>query len=285
MLFRSISNMLGAYDDNTSDPSSEMFAPEITVIQMPFEGYVSSVSLSSDNEKMVVTMGGYGNEANVFFSNNAGAEEPTFTAKQGNLPLMPVYSSIFEMTTGDVLIGTEHGVYKTENIAGTPDWVKAGFNMGDVPVMEMKQQTTYKEGQMVPMIVDTTTVMIPYPGTNNHGVIYAATYGKGIFRCETYRQHSGDDVNETPVMAESKVELYPNPVRNVATVRFNLEQNTTVSYQVYDMTGRLVRVENLGNLTEGRHEINVTMDDMAKGAYLLRLNAGNSSSNVKFMIQ
>ena len=283
-----ITNMLNAYDAATSTSTDTLnFAPVVTVIELPVDGRgVSSIALSSDKKKMVVTLSGYGQDNYVLFSDNADAETPTFTSKQGDLPLMPVYSSVYEMTTGDVLLGTEHGIYKTENIAAsTPNWVNASVNVGDVPVMDLKQQTIYKADQQVPMIVDTVTVMVPYPGTNNHGVIYAATYGKGIFRCENYRQHSGDDVTETPVVANSKVELYPNPVRNAATVRFDLGQNTNVSYQVYDMTGRVVRTENLGNLIEGKHEVNVPMNDMATGAYLLRLNAGSSSSTVKFMVQ
>ena len=282
-----ITNMLGAYDAATSTSTDSVnYAPVVTTIELPVDGRgVSSIALSSDKKKLVVTLSGYGNDTYVLYSNNFDAAEPTFTSKQGDLPLMPVYSSIYEMTTGDVLIGTEHGVYKTDNIGGTPEWVRAGINMGDVPVMDLKQQTIYKEGQFVPMIVDTVTVMVPFAGTNNHGVIYAATYGKGIFRCETYRQHSGTSVSETPAVAQSKVELYPNPVRSAATVRFDLDQNTMVSYQVYDMTGRLVRAENLGTLTEGKHEINVSMDDMATGAYLLRLNAGKNTTSVKFMVQ
>ena len=57
-----------------------------------------------------------------------------------------------------------------------------------------------------------------------------------------------------------------------------------VSYQVYDMSGRMVKMETLGNFAQGKHEVNVSMNDLAKGAYVLRLNAGSNTSSVKFMV-
>lgn len=281
-----VKNMKAAVDDSTSNPSASQFAPVATVIELPVEGqYVTSIALSSNNKEMIVTLGNYGNETYVLYSTNADADEPTFVSKQGDLDPMPVYSSIIEMTTGDIFLGTEHGIYKAENI-NEGKWVKADANMGDVPVMELKQQTIYKADQMVPMYVDTTVVMVPFAGTNNQGVIYAATYGKGLYRCDTYRLHSGNNVPETPMVnVNSKVEIYPNPVRESAMIRFDLSQTASVSYQVYDMTGRLVKVENMGNLMEGEYELNISVDGLSAGSYVLRLNAGNSTSSAKFMVQ
>ena len=281
-----ITNMNAAVDDATSTSGSEDFAPVITEIELPVDGRaITSLSISNNNKKVIATVGNYGYDSYVFFSNNANASAPEFVSKQGDLPLMPVYSSVYEMTTGHVLLGTEHGVYRAKSMNGDPTWEKVDTNMGDVPVMELKQQTIYHETQYVPMVVDAnTTVMVPYAGVNNQGVIYGATYGRGLFRCETYRLHSGDNVPEMPVQA-SKLEVYPNPVNGAAKVRFNLNQPSAVSYQVYDLVGRMVKVENLGTFGEGSHEISVSVDGLATGAYVLRLNAGGNTSSVKFMIQ
>jgi hypothetical protein len=108
--------------------------------------------------------------------------------------------------------------------------------------------------------------------------------GRGLFRCETYRQ-SSTSVPETPaITAQSKLNMYPNPVRDEAKVSFELNDNAMVSYQVYDMSGRLVKVENLGYYAQGKHEANVVVNDLAKGAYVLRLDAGSFTSSVKFMV-
>ncbi len=290
-----VTNLRQAVDAYTACPDSADFVCEVnSKITLPVDGQVvTSISIYPDDaNKIVVTLGNYGNESYVLYSDNALSNNPTFEVKQGNLPAMPVYSSVYTSTydgasNGHVLIGTDHGVYRTTNIAASsPEWTLEAANMGDVPVMDLKQQLMYQEDKSVTVVLDSiTTVTTVYPGTNNQGVIYAATFGRGLFRCETYRQHSGTSVPETPVVVEnSKVTMYPNPVRDAAKVCFELVDNTNVSYQVYDMSGRMVKTEVLGNFAEGKHEVNVNMNGLAKGAYVLRLNAGSRTSSVKFMV-
>jgi hypothetical protein len=133
--------------------------------------------------------------------------------------------------------------------------------------------------------IDSVTTVTEYPAINNEGVIYAATYGRGLFRCETYRQNSGESVPETPaVVFESKLTMYPNPVRDEAKISFEVNDNVNVSYQMFDMSGRMVQTESLGRFDEGKHEVNVMVNNLAKGAYVLRLNAGSHTSSVKFMV-
>ena len=289
-----VSNLRHAVDAYTAHPDSADFAPVLTEMPLPTTTQcVTSIAVYSENaDKLVVTLGNYGNDNYILYSSNALSNAPTFAEKQGNLPKMPVYSSVYTSTydganQGHVLIGTDHGIYRTTNIGATsPVWTLESDNMGDVPVLDMKQQIVFQEDQVVTTIIDTVAVETIYPGTNNQGVIYAATYGRGLFRCETYRQHSGTSVPETPsVTVQSKLNMYPNPVRDEAKVRFQLNENTNVSYQVYDMSGRMVKMESLGYFTEGmEHEVNVTVNDLAKGAYVLRLNAGSQNSSVKFMV-
>ena len=82
-----------------------------TTVELPIDGQcITSVSFDPRNSnKVVITCGNYGNESYVFYSTNALSDNPVFTSVQGNLPLMPVYSSLIEMGTGDVIIGTERG--------------------------------------------------------------------------------------------------------------------------------------------------------------------------------
>ena len=286
-----ISNLSGAVDESTSTYGSDDFAPEVSMITLPVSQCVTSVSIfTDDSNKVVVTLGNYGNRNYVFYSDNALSNDPNFTSKQGNLPKMPVYASVFTSTydgetTGHVLIGTDRGVYRTIDInAASPVWVAENDNMGQVPVLDLKQQKTYQPDKEVVTVVDSVEVVTVYPGVKNQGTIYAATYGRGLFVCETYHQNSEANVSEMPAAAQSKVTMYPNPVRDAANVSFEMNSDASVSYQVYDLSGRMVKVESLGRLTEGKHEINVSMEGLAKGAYVLRLNLGNETSTVKFMV-
>lgn len=290
-----VTNLRPAVDAATATSDSAGYVCEKKKdIMLPIEGQVvTSIAIyPEDANKVVVTLANYGNETYVLYSDNALSDNPTFTAKQGNLPAMPVYSSVYTSTydgaaNGHVLVGTDHGVYRTTNIAASsPEWTLVSDNLGDVPVMDLKQQLLYQEDKTITVVLDSvTSVTTVYPGANNQGVIYAATFGRGLFRCETYRQHSGASVPETPVVVEtSKVTMYPNPVRDAAKVCFELVNNTNVSFQVYDMSGRMVKTEVLGNFAEGKHEVDVHMNGLAKGAYVLRLNAGSRTSSVKFMV-
>ena len=245
---------------------------------------VTSVSVDPrDPNKVVFTCGNYGNDDYVFFSTNALSEEPTFVSVQGNLPKMPVYSSVIEMATGDVIIGTDRGIYRTKNIANGV-WTADNQSMGEVPVMELKQQTLYREDRQVVNVTNEGNFVTVYPGVHNTGIIYAATYGRGVFRCENYKQHSGTGIPETPAVVETSVSLYPNPVQGEATVSFNVTGNTDVDFQVFDLMGRMVMSQNMGRFAEGAHEFRINTENLSTGTYILRLNQGGNSNCVKFMV-
>ena len=260
------------------------FQVTTTEITLPTDGQcVTSVAVDPrDANKIIVTLGNYGNDTYVLYSTNALAEEPTMVSKQGNLPKMPVYSSVIEMSTGEGILGTEHGIYTTTNIA-SPSWVADSKCLGDVPVMELKQQLLSWDDQIEINETEDGTFTTVYPGVHNKGIIYAATYGRGVFRCENFKE-TGESVPDMPVAVETTVSMYPNPVQGQAKVSFTVNDNAVVSYQVYDLVGRMVKSQTLGNYTEGEHEANVDMSDLSAGSYIMRVSQGNSSSCVKFVV-
>ncbi len=255
-----------------------------TNIELPIDGQcVTSVSVNPRNaNKVIVTCGNYGNESYVFYSTNALSDNPVFTSVQGNLPLMPVYSSVIEMGTGDVIIGTERGIFRSKDVANGV-WTADSQILGEVPVMELKQQRISREDKQTVNVTDDGIFVTDYPGVHNTGIIYAATYGKGAFRCENYKV-SGTSVPETPAVVETSVMLYPNPVQGEATVSFNVTESTNVNYQVFDLTGRMVMNQSVGRLTEGAHEFRINTENLSTGSYILRLNQGANSSCVKFLV-
>jgi hypothetical protein len=280
-LFR-ISGLNSVVDEHTGSITDSLYAATVTQITLPIEGQcVTSVSVDPrDNNKVFITCGNYGNEAYVFYSTNAMAEEPTFVSKQGNLPKMPVYSSVIDMTTGDVIIGTERGIYRTKDLS---TWTFDSQALGEIPVMELKQQRAYREDAVSVNHTEEGDFVTEYPGVKNTGIIYAATYGRGVFRCENYKKdfagvsENSDDIN-------INLNMYPNPVSSQATLSFDLKESCNVSYQVFDMTGRMVMNQNMGRMSEGEQQININAENLSSGSYILRLNQGAKNNSVKFMV-
>ncbi|WP_420455526.1 CARDB domain-containing protein [Rubrivirga sp.] len=71
--------------------------------------------------------------------------------------------------------------------------------------------------------------------------------------------------------AEAPLGVYPNPLRDRATVAFDLPAADRVRLDVFDVTGRLVARLAAGALTEGRHDVAVDASAWPSGVYVYRL--------------
>ena len=280
--FFRISGLNDVVDSHTGSISDSLFAATVTKITLPITGQcVTSVAVDPrDNNKALITCGNYGKDDYVFYSTDAMSDEPTFVSKQGNLPKMPVYSSVIDMTTGDVIIGTERGIFRSKNLS---TWTADSDQLGEIPVMELKQQRLCVDDAITVNHTDEGDFETFYPGVKNTGIIYAATYGRGVFRCENYKM-TGAGVTENPTADNVNVNMYPNPVRSQATVSFELKNSGNVSYQVFDMTGRMVMNQNMGRMSEGSHQITINAENLSTGSYILRLSQGAKNETVKFMV-
>ena len=265
---------------NTANPDCVVVTKSITIDAVGGR-CITSVSVDPrDKNKVIITCGNYGNTDYVFYCTNALSDDPTFTSVQGNLPKMPVYSSVIDMTTGDVIIGTERGIYRSKNLS---TWTFDSEALGEIPVMELKQQRLYVEDAISINHTDEGDFETFYPGVKNTGIIYAATYGRGVFRCENYKKDFAS-VPETASIDNINVSVYPNPVSSQATVSFELKESGNVSYQVFDMTGRMVMNQNMGRIAEGEHQITINAENLSAGSYILRLSQGARTNTVKFMV-
>lgn len=283
--FYRVSGLNTVLDETSGTITDSLFAVTTTEITLPINGQcVTSVSVDPrNNNKVVVTCGNYGNDDYVFYSTNAMAAEPTFVSKQANLPKMPVYSSVIEMATGDVIIGTERGIYRAKNMA-SPEWTADSHLLGEVPVMELKQQILFHETEIIANETEEGVFINEYPGVYNTGIIYAATYGKGMFRCENYKKEFASIPEDSEDEYTTTASLYPNPVNSQATLSFDVKESCNVSYQVFDMTGRMVMSQNMGRFAEGEHQVNINAENLSTGSYILRLSQGSNTTSVKFLV-
>ena len=180
------------------------------------------------------------------------------------------------------MAGTEYGVYVSEDGA---NWTKSGEVA--CPIMEMKQATMKNHDAKIDVLYDEMGVptYIIWPGIYNEGMIYAATYGSGIISCDTYKE-GGDlsviENNETASMAQ--LIIYPNPVRDNGNINITLTENAKVSYQIYDLAGRMVANTEVGYYEQGDHTLTFSADNLASGSYIIRVQAGDKSQTAKFLV-
>jgi len=294
-----ISNIKYAYNFETADVTSPycVIATSRIPVHIPADTaeisqVITSVSVDPNNDnRVIITLGNYGNGHYVYVTDNALDENPIFRSAQGTpgdggLPQAPAYSSLIEMKTDNnlVFVGTEFGVYVTNNIeANNPTWTPENNNLGGVPVFMLTQQTVRKANDTLMFINIDTTYVIHY-GVNNYGVIYGATYGRGLISLDNFQQPVG--ISEPgKIDKESNFRIYPNPANDKVTVAFDLETSGKVEIDIYNLSGNLVKRVDLGTRPEGRHDAIINVANLSPGTYIMSLTIGNQRSSSKLIVQ
>ena len=243
---------------------------------------ITSISINpKDFNEVIVTLGNYGNDNHVFRSTDG----TTFEAVK--LPEnVPAYSSLIADGNQDkpkYMIGTEIGLYTSTDLS---NWTLDNV-IANVPVMEIKQQALENHDprpiHLVDEVGDVTSIY--YPGISNQNVVYVATFGRGLFRCNDYAQRDGESIIENTSSAKSlEMNVYPNPVVSEATISFNVEETSEVSYQIYDLSGRMVRNATLGTYGQGSHTANFNVNGLTSGTYIVKVQAGTMSNISKILV-
>jgi hypothetical protein len=235
---------------------------------------ITSIAFSPSNmQRLVVTLGNYGNTNYVYLTNNALSAAPTFQSAQGNLPAMPVYTSLIEMNDDDrIMIGTEMGVYATSEVNGNTAWVHEGTGMPDVPVFDLTQQTQAQAGVWIPEIVGLDTLWEIFPGMSNFGVIYAASHGRGLFKSDNFV--SVTDPATRGEVAGNTLKVYPNPATVTASIAFRMPRSGEAYLQVFDLQGKIILSDYQGGLMAGDNQFTLDADRLNPGTYLVRVHDG-----------
>ncbi len=289
------SNLRQAYDyesadmGTTSNPNTQQVVTMTQIANYPNRAVTSIAVDPLDNDHVVVTLGNYGNQVYVYRSTDATSAAPTFTGKQGvgnnRLPLFPVYASLIPLNHPDVLlVGTEYGVYMTENItAANPVWVEANVGMDRVPTLQIHQQVHAFPYTHIWVGDGDDMILVEYPATTNYGGIYVGTHGRGAFRNMNFVSVPEPPMVERPSLIRSQLLVYPNPIESNATAVINLSASSRATVRVYDIQGRVVATMEPGMLQAGRNEINLQLGHLRQGNYIVQVIAGNESKTTKII--
>ncbi len=266
-----IANIALANDSLKADIGSTACIISTSLIQQFPGRNVTSVAVDQKNPaRVLVTLSNYGNDNFVYFTSNALDQNPEFISVQGNLPKMPVYSSLFEMNTSNVLIGTDFGIYTTKSLGANTVWTAENNGMGALPIISIRQQTVSR-----PYIDGFTEVA-------NRGAIYLASLGNGIFENKMYVGYERpDDKNKRN---EVLLSVYPNPVTNQINFNLNNERQENVIVKIYDLKGNMVMAKSFGNVQKGLTKISIDAENLMPGSYLMQVFSGMDVQRAKFVV-
>jgi len=255
----------------------------------------------NNNNNLIVTFGNYGVVDHVWRTTEALKEAPIiivnnqevstledsvqFVEIQGidnnSFPDIPVYDAIIDRQDSNrVLIATEYGVFGTLNAFDNSTavdsngvtrldvrWTEENSLLGRVPVMAIEQ-----------------TKFTNREGANNEGKVYIGTHGRGTFVTDQLvsLQENIADIDDATNLKESLM-IYPNPVSNAASIRFNVMSNEAVRVQVFNITGSLVKEMGFTNIASGENNIALDFTDLSNGTYVLRAIQGQNAASTKFV--
>ncbi len=77
---------------------------------------------------------------------------------------------------------------------------------------------------------------------------------------------------------------YPNPFNSATTITYGLPVSTTVSLQLYDLSGRMLEVLDEGNKQAGVHKVILNAGDLSSGLYFVQLEASGQMFTQKVML-
>jgi photosystem II stability/assembly factor-like uncharacterized protein len=265
----SLTAICGDYVGTTYVPNPNS-AIEFTEIDVDTNNRaITSIAINPDDPtKVIVTLGGYNNDNYVLYSDNALDSAAEFKPRQGDLKAMPVYTSLIPMfNSGTVMIGTEHGIYSTENISDSlPVWTAENTGLANVPVYMLWQQ---KQN---------------FQDVTNYGTIYAATHGRGVFECTKYTQiNDPEPESQNSTSTSFAVSVFPNPSYDNATLSYDLPQNGNTTVNVYDISGKLIKSIDLANQIKGMHLYKLDCNSLKAGTYFIQIDCGEKTSSTKFI--
>ena len=82
----------------------------------------------------------------------------------------------------------------------------------------------------------------------------------------------------------TNLNIIPNPINDFATINFTTSQESLVSIDLHDITGRKLQNIKSDLFDEGVHSITWNSNNISKGVYFIRIRINNHVQNKKIII-
>lgn len=119
---------------------------------------------------------------------------------------------------------------------------------------------------------ETDTITFTGNDTTYYGINFivdTSSANLGIyFDPQTYAQYLGLNINSLYV--------FPNPFKDLINIKFNLSENSKVSFELIDMSGKKVFVNEEKQYFKGENNSSINIENLLPGAYLLKYRSNNN---------
>lgn len=121
--------------------------------------------------------------------------------------------------------------------------------------------------------------ILRYPNTDeNFYVTLTPMVRMGLNTCE------GVGIDEMDITGINIMEPIPNPFTNTSMLEFKLLRSSKLSVMLMDITGKVVRLEDLGRFPQGTSTFKIERKGLSAGIYTIELRTESGSSSRKLVI-
>lgn len=217
-----------------------------------FGTLVSGLAIHPTNPDIAMAVySNYGSLKNIFITANATAATPTWTEVEQNLDAHSIRSAAIAEVGGQIIyfVGTARGLYSSDDPANK-DWELEGGSTMGLPVVSS---------------------LVYRPSDNK---MLVGTHGNGMYETTIVA-----NVLSTKDVANNELgaSIYPNPAQNELNISGSeIDFNSSVKYQISDITGKLIKRGVLSNRK-------VDVSEMNSGLYIINLESKGLSGSLKFL--
>ncbi len=154
------------------------------------------------------------------------------------------------------------------------------YRNGDRFTLFESPETTYNDNTAVPNVVYIYAV-----SAVDHENPLECREG-AISESDTGARPSSIDVGDVPgelARAFSLAQNHPNPFNAETTIEFEVPTQTRATLELFDITGRHARTL-FDDITNGRNSVHVSLNGLASGIYIYRLNASGYTLSHKMLL-
>jgi len=114
--------------------------------------------------------------------------------------------------------------------------------------------------------------------------IFSIFFLLGIFISNTLLSNTDFFLQEKITEKES-ITVFPNPINEKGILKINLEDNTEVKIEFFDLGGKKVKELIKENFDAGEHKIEFKADDLKEGFYFCKISTGSWVKAKRFLVK